>query len=120
MGKETTPKPKLYKLEGGTTRSEKAPAYHLVPPAGFRRTALRFGLGAEIHGAYNWMKSLSDETTARAFCEEAYNHMLEHALKMAACVDQGDDHLGAIGWAQAALAHVEEVFGKSWTDLDKQ
>jgi hypothetical protein len=119
MAAKAATETKKYKLAGGTTRSEKAPAYHLVPPAGPRRTALRFGLGAEIHGAYNWLKSLSDETNARAFAEEAFNHMQEHMNRMAACVDPQDDHLGAIGWAQAALAHVEEVFGKPWTELDK-
>lgn len=108
---------KLHTLPGGGTRSEKAPPYHLTPTAGYRRTALRFGLGAEKHGANNWLKSLTTEEDAAAWCAECFNHMLEHIRKMHAGIDPEDDHLGAIGWAQTVLCFVEEVYGKPWTHL---
>jgi hypothetical protein len=106
-----------FKLPGGATRSERAPAYHLVPGEGNRRTALRFGLGAEKHGPWNWIRSLDTPAHARAFANEAYNHMIEHANKMKDRADPEDDHLGAIGWAQAALAFIEAKFNCKWTDL---
>lgn len=107
-----------HQIEGGSTRSERAPAYHLVPPYGGRRVAARFALGAEKHGEGNWMKSIHEsQQTAYAFCQEAYNHMMEHARKMAAGEDRGDDHLGAIGWAVEVLAYAEHVWDCLWTEL---
>ena len=106
-----------YKLEGGSTRSEKAPPYHLVPPVGPRRIAWRFGLGAEKHGEGNWKKSIHEsEQAAAAFCKEAYNHMTEHAA-MSASGDIIDDHLGAIGWGVCVLAYAEQFWGKPWREI---
>lgn len=110
----------LYKLPGGGTRSEKQPPYHLVPPEGAERTALRFGLGAEKHGAFNWMQSIQSEADALSWAREAYNHMISHAQKMAAGTHPDDDHLGAIGWAQSVLCHIEAKYKKLWTSLDGQ
>ena len=110
---------KQHRLASGVTRSKKAPPYHLVPPAGPRRTALRFGLGAEIHGDWNWLNGMKTEKDARAFCEEAFNHMQEHMHKMVAGHEPEDDHLGAIGWAQAALAYAEELFEKPWREIGR-
>lgn len=107
----------LYKLSGGATRSEKAPRYDLVPREGIRRIANRFELGAEKHGAGNWMLSLQNETDARQFCIEAYNHLLEHAQKMAGGENPEDDHLGAIGWAVTVLSFCEKTFQKKWTSI---
>lgn len=105
---------------GGGTRSEQAPAYHLVPRAGIRRTALRFALGARYHGPENWKKSCESEEDALEWCQEAFNHLIEHAMKMSNGVDLSDDHLGAIGWAQSVLCYCEEKFGKPWTLLTKE
>lgn len=106
-------------LSSGATRSETKPEYHLVPLEGFRRTAQRFGLGAKIHGPENWRKALQTEATAKEWCDAAYDHMMDHALKMANHMESDDDHLGAIGWAQSVLCHVEAVFGKPWTELNR-
>lgn len=112
-----------HQLRGGTTRSEKAPPYHLVPAVGPRRIAHRFGLGADTHGENNWKKSIHDsEESAAAFCKEAYNHMIEHAMKMNRPfmdTEAGnlDDDLGAIGWAVCVLCYAEEVWGKPWGTL---
>jgi hypothetical protein len=114
----TEPLETKYVLPGGATRSEKAPAFHLVPPYGARRTAQRFALGAEKHGVDNWKKSCEvGPRDARIFAEEAYNHMLQHALKMRNAEDPSDDHLGAIGWAVEVLAFIEAVYEKPWTEL---
>jgi dATP/dGTP diphosphohydrolase len=112
----TTGQPR-YVLTGGATRSEKAPAYFLIPGEGLRRTALRFGLGAEKHGPWNWTRSVQTEENASAFAQEAYNHMMEHIRKMVAGIELDDDHLGAIGWAQSVLCYIEDRFKKPWTQL---
>jgi hypothetical protein len=109
-----------YALPGGGTRSEKAPPYHLVPREGLRRTAKRFGFGAEKHGEWNWLKSTETRELAAGWATEAYNHMMEHAMKMAAGLDPDDDHLGAIGWAQTVLCFIEEKYQCKWTDLLKK
>lgn len=111
------PEPPLHQLPGGATRSEKKPGYHMVPTEGLRRTALRFDLGAEKHGADNWKRSTIIEHEAYSFCVEAYNHMLDHIMMMRDGMNPEDDHLGAIGWAQSVLCYVEHQFGKRWTDL---
>lgn len=110
--------PSLHKLPGGATRSEAKPMYHLVPMEGVRRTAVRFTMGAAIHGESNWKRSLEHEADAAVFCKEAYNHLLEHTLKMANGVEPEDDHLGAIGWAQTVLCYAEGKFGKKWWELN--
>lgn len=107
-------------VAGGGTRSEKAPSWHLAPLSGHRRTARRFGLGAESHGAWNWAKSVQVEEDAAAWADEAFNHMMEHIHKMASGIDPHDDHLGAIGWAHTILCYVEERFGKPWTVLTRK
>lgn len=109
-------------VAGGSTRSEQAPAYHLIPTVGIRRIAYRFGMGAERHGEGNWKKSIhAGESEARAFCQEAYNHMIEHAMKMANRHrdSDSDDDLGAIGWAVCAISYAEDVWRKPWTELAK-
>lgn len=108
----------FHKVEGGSTRSEKAPAYHLNPGYGYRRSSIRFGLGAEIHGEGNWMRSIAaGEKECRAFCQEAFNHMIEHARKMSLGEEPDDDHLGAIGWAVEVLAFAESIWKKRWTEI---
>ena len=104
-------------LSGGGTRSAGAAPLHLVPREGFIRTAQRFGLGAEKHGAENWRRSIRNEEDALAWARMAYDHMMEHALRMATGDFPDDDHLGAIGWAQSVLCHIEEKYKKLWTSL---
>lgn len=115
----TEPREEKHVLPGGATRSEKAPPYHLIPREGQQRTARRFGLGAKKHGDWNWLKSLTCEADAAVFAYEAYNHGMQHMLKMAIDDDPEDDHLGAIGFMQAVLSNVEAVYGKPWTKLDR-
>ena len=107
----------LHTVSGGGTRSEKAPPYNLLTFDGVRRTALRFGLGAEKHGADNWKRSCETEPHAFAWCVEAFNHMQEHARKMVLGLEPEDDHIGAIGWAVEILAYCEQKYGKRWTEL---
>lgn len=106
-------------LPGGTTRSEAAPRYDLVPSTGPRRIAKRFNLGAEKHGENNWKLSIQKEADAFIFCREAYNHMVEHQAKMIAMEEPDEDHLGAIGWAVTVIMHVEWLYGKPWMTLSR-
>jgi hypothetical protein len=103
-------------LKGGATRSHEAPPFHLVPAEGLIRVAERFALGAVQHGPSQWKQSTILEHEAAAFCREAYNHMIEHALRLSD-PDQTDDHLGAVGWAVFAIAYVEALHGMKWTEL---
>jgi hypothetical protein len=105
-----------YVLPSGTTRSTKAPSFHLIPRVGLVRIADRFQLGLEKHGEGNWERSLLRREDAKAFAVEAYNHLIDHALKMADGDNDGD-HVGAIGWAVCALAKVEATFGVPWQEL---
>lgn len=106
-------------LPGGGTRSEIKPGYHMVPAAGPRRTAQRFSLGAAKHGESNWLRSMEKPSWASAFCKEAFNHMLDHAFKMSNGLELEDDHLGAIGWAQAVLAYAEDRYNCAWTEIER-
>lgn len=107
-----------FALPGGATRSEEAPAYHMRPPDGSRRAALRWALGAKKHGAHNWRRSLDTREHAAGFCIEAYNHMQEHMLKLNSRADLEDDHLGAIAWGVDAIAECERLYGRNfWTEV---
>ena len=109
----------MHVFSSGVRRSEKKPPYHLVPREGIERTAKRFAFGALKYGENNWQKCLVSESAAAEFCQDAYNHLYEHATKMAAGLEPEDDHLGAIGWAQSVLCLVESRFNKKWTELVK-
>lgn len=111
---------KLHKMSGGGTRQEQKPTYHLMPMHGVRRTAQRFQYGALIHGAENWKRSTETPEDALAWCQEAFNHMIEHAFEMSNGIDPETDHLGAIGWAQSILAFVEDKYSCRWIDLCKE
>lgn len=116
--KEDQPKnPPGVEVAGGARRSERAPFYHCMPRAGLRRIAGRWEIGLEKYGFGNWKKSLGSREDAYIFAAEAYNHMIDHAYKMANDLEPEEDHLGAVGWAVQYLAEVEEKFGCRWTQL---
>ena len=104
--------PAVQTLPGGTTRSEKAPPFHLMPVEGLRRIALRFGLGAETHGEDNWQKALETEEGRSAFVRSCYDHMQQHLLKLSAGEEPEDDHLAAVGWSVFVLAFLEARHGR--------
>jgi hypothetical protein len=61
-------------FESGAKRSEKIEArYDLIPEGPERRRALRYGMGEQRHGEYNWQKGLPFEDT--------FNHIIEHLYK---------------------------------------
>jgi hypothetical protein len=107
----SAPSGEVQKLPGGTTRSEKSPTFHLVPPEGARRIAKRFELGAAVHGTDNWKLALTSSDGRSAFVRSALDHMHEHLLKLESGEAPEDDHLAAIGWAVYALAFVEARYG---------
>ena len=90
-----------------------------MPPEGTRIIAQRFGVGAEIHGEYNWMESCNTPEDAFKFARGCYNHMIEHAIRMGSGDHDNDagGNLGAIGWAVYALAYIEAKYECHWTEL---
>lgn len=107
---------------GGGTRRGTRPAFSLVPPEASRLTALRFGAGAEIHGEFNWMESCQNEPDAYRWARSAYDHMMEHTIRMGWGDHDSEPggNLGAIGWAVHVLAYIEGKFGKPWTALQRE
>jgi hypothetical protein len=75
----------------GASSSEQKPRYDLIPPEAMLALALRFALGARVHGDRNYEKGCHDPV----FVRDRYNHMIEHALK-AANGDTSEDHLAAV------------------------
>lgn len=98
---------------GGTKRVKCSVPYQLIPPAGIRRTAQRFQLGAVNYGEDNWKNSLDTIDHARVFLKDVYNHMFEHMLRLNDPNDK-DDNLSAIGWAVMVIAFAEEKFQRPW------
>lgn len=90
------------KFENEATRSDTLARYDLIPPQGYHKTALRFGLGAVKHGDENWKGG------GVKFIRATIGHLQWHISKLILGHDISDDHLGAIGWAQAALAWFED------------
>lgn len=97
-------------LPGGATRSRVLP-FGLVPTVGIRRITQRFALGAIKHGENNWKSSIQKREDAKVFVQEAWNHAMEHMLKLSEGSDLSDDHIGAIGWFSTVCAEVERVHG---------
>ena len=110
---------KPYELPGGAQRSTQAPAFHLLRAVGLRRLARRFQLGATAYGDKNWLRSLERESDAAVFCREAFNHLMEHALKCSNGEEPFDDHLAAIMWGAQAIMEAEDKFKKRWIELCK-
>jgi hypothetical protein len=88
----------MHTFKGGAKRAERVPEYHRIPLALFKRTALRFSLGATRYGEGNYRKSLGDD----AFIKQAIDHAIEHLI-LYANGDRADDHLAAVAWACAVL-----------------
>lgn len=78
-------------FDSGAKSSEEAPRYDLLEPAALKRMAARMGEGAKSHGARNYRKGKGDET----FTRDRLNHLVGHALKLAAG-ETDEDHLGAV------------------------
>lgn len=86
-------------FEGGSTRSQKRERYDLVPVEIDEALALRFGLGAEKHGANNWKGGGAE------FIASCLNHMRGHYVSL---LKNGpfhtDDDIGAMLWNAGVLA----------------
>lgn len=75
----------------GAKSSAEAPRYDLIEPALLERLAARMAQGAASHGARNYRRGKDDP----AFVRDRVNHLVGHALKLAAG-DTSEDHLGAV------------------------
>jgi hypothetical protein len=98
---------KKERCPSGSTRSADVKArYDLVSPFGLRRLALRYGLGAAVHGDHNWRRGQPYSVVVK--------HMMEHlALFMQG--DDTDDNMAAIAWGAFAIMEYDTL-GR--TDLD--
>ena len=99
----------------GATRSPSRLRFDLIPPAGLRALAERYGIGAIIHGDTNWLKGIP-------FSACIY-HMQEHLERFKAgheeertivpkdgsspfTITEGDmENLAAIAWGAMAMLH---------------
>jgi hypothetical protein len=117
--------PEVVTFKSGATRSPSRLRYDLIPPAGLRATAKRYGIGAIIHGPINWLKGIP-------FSAIIY-HLQEHLEKFKAgdeadrlvkprdgsrefTITEGDEeNLAAIAWGAFALLH---YISQKRADLD--
>jgi hypothetical protein len=61
-------------FESGAVRSERLKArYDLIPGQALKRLALRYALGAEKYGEWNWANGLP--------VDDLLNHVIEHLMK---------------------------------------
>lgn len=99
--------PDAYTHSTGALRSERIkPRFDLIPYMPLRRLALRYTLGAEKYGEYNWQKGLPFDDT--------FNHVINHLYQLReryySYLRQGgphpndfDDDLSAAAWGCFAL-----------------
>lgn len=98
-------------FENGASRSEKRPAYHLVPAEASQAIAERMGMGWEIHGEENWKKG------GPQFFLETRNHLEHHWLQLKAG-DTSDNHLEAVLTNAAMLVWWERTGKAAWKDRE--
>lgn len=96
-GRQSEP---MHTFDTGAKRSEKIEArYDLIPTGALRRLALRYGMGAQKYGEWNWQKGLPFSDT--------YNHIIEHLEKFKLMLMSGsnmtDDDLAGAAWGIFAL-----------------
>jgi hypothetical protein len=88
----------------GAKSSEEAPRYDLLEPAFLARCAARMAQGAASHGTRNYRNGAHDD----AFVQDRLNHLVGHAIKLAAG-DTSEDHLGAVAANANILAALFEI-----------
>ncbi len=91
-------------FDSGATMSAVAERFDLICPAGLRRLASRYALGAEKHGDINWCLAGNDPKFQRA----RLNHLIKHLVAYLRNGNADDDNLAAIAWGAFALMHYEE------------
>jgi hypothetical protein len=90
-------------LGGGATRTKSPYRFDLIPANTDKRTALRFGLGAQKHGEGNWQQG--DYT----FVVSCVNHLRTHLNTMVIQEDNvKDDNIGAMLWNIHVIGWYEE------------
>jgi hypothetical protein len=97
--------PSPIEFNSGAKRSERVPAYRLIPPTALKRLAQRYALGAEKYGESNWLKGINDPQ----FVQQILDHLAEHVANYTVDGSDRDDNLAAIMWGCAALMVVEEL-----------
>src|SRR5688572_28941980 len=101
----TGPASDFHQFETGAKRSEViGPRYDLIPEGPLRRLALRYTLGAQKYGEYNWQKGLP--------LGDTFNHIFDHLLKAKRQLETGlaydDDDLAGAAWGILALMFFQD------------
>lgn len=91
----------MHNFDSGAKSSEPAPRFDLIEPELLIRLAARMAQGAASHGERNYRKGVDDP----AFVRDRLNHLVGHALKLAAGATD-EDHLGAVAANCNILAYL--------------
>lgn len=91
----------MHNFDSGARSSEPAPRYDLIEPELLIRLAARMAQGAASHGERNYRRGYNDP----AFVRDRLNHLVGHALALAAGRDD-EDHLGAVAANANILAYL--------------
>jgi hypothetical protein len=101
-----TARPDFHQFETGVRRSEViGPRYDLIPEGPLRRLALRYTMGAQKYGEWNWQKGLP--------LSDTFNHIVEHLLSARADLMKGhaltvDDDLAGAAWGIFTLMFFQD------------
>ena len=74
--------------------------FDLICPAGLRRLAKRYALGAKKYADYNWCKGIP--------VAERLNHLINHLISYLESGNESDDNMAAIAWNAFAIMHYED------------
>ena len=88
----------------GATSSSEKPRYDLIPLVALQALANRFGYGAKHHTPNNYKQGAHDEK----FVRDRINHMIEHAMHVAAG-DDSEEQLGAVMCNAAMLLELKRL-----------
>lgn len=105
------------RFNGGATRSELKPSFSKIPYAALKRLAQRYSLGTDLHGRWDYQKSLSDPEYVRQLFEHTIDHLYKRMnhwergdRSYEACnSDITDDDLAAALWGICVLIEVEDL-----------
>ncbi len=98
---ETAEKEEFVRFDSGAVRSKDVDhlRYDLIPTAPMERLALRYGMGAEKYGDWNWQKGMPDKVLV--------NHLEAHLQKWKSG-DRSEDHMSAVAWGAFAIMYFDD------------
>ena len=90
----------VHTFPSGAKRTVKEERFDLICPAGLRRIARRYALGAKKYSDFNWCMGVPPAVTL--------NHLIAHVVDYLEHGNTRDDNLAAIALNAIALIHYEE------------